>query len=347
MKTTWGCVSLACAALAATAVADDLVVSSFHTGRVLRYDEAGAFIGELAVGGNLLFAGGIVYGPDGHLLVCDQGRGEVQKYDGATGQFISVFIPSGAGGLDTAQCMLIGPDNRLYASNTRSMADVLRFNAATGAFIDVFATSPTFSQGGDMVVRGNSLYVCSEASHEVLRFNASTGAFQGVFCSSGLFFPRGLDFGPDGHLYVASAFGNEIRKYHGQTGADLGAFITTNLSIPADIDFGPDGRLYVCDSSGDRIARFDGLTGQYIDEFATGNGMDGPHQMFFVPESCYPDCDTSTGRGMLDIFDFLCFQNRYTQSEPYACDCDLSTGNGVCDIFDFLCFQNEFSAGCP
>jgi hypothetical protein len=62
---------------------------------------------------------------------------------------------------------------------------------------------------------------------------------------------------------------------------------------------------------------------------------------------CYPDCDTSTSIGVLDIFDFLCFGNRFTTGDPYACDCDTSTGLGVCDIFDFLCFGNAFSAGCP
>ncbi len=63
--------------------------------------------------------------------------------------------------------------------------------------------------------------------------------------------------------------------------------------------------------------------------------------------ACYPDCDSSTGQGVLDIFDFLCFGNRFSANDPYACDCDVSTGSGVCDIFDFLCFGNEFNAGCP
>ena len=62
---------------------------------------------------------------------------------------------------------------------------------------------------------------------------------------------------------------------------------------------------------------------------------------------CYADCDTTTGQGVLDIFDFLCFGNRFAANDPYACDCDTSTGLGVCDIFDFLCFGNAFSAGCP
>ena len=57
----------------------------------------------------------------------------------------------------------------------------------------------------------------------------------------------------------------------------------------------------------------------------------------------YPDCDQTTGAGTLDIFDFLCFGNKFEQADPYACDCDLSTGNNICDIFDFLCFQNLFA----
>lgn len=64
-------------------------------------------------------------------------------------------------------------------------------------------------------------------------------------------------------------------------------------------------------------------------------------------DSCYADCDQSTGAGTLDIFDFLCFQNSFVNGETYACDCDTSTGNGVCDVFDFLCFQNAFVGGCP
>ncbi len=63
-------------------------------------------------------------------------------------------------------------------------------------------------------------------------------------------------------------------------------------------------------------------------------------------DSCYPDCDQSTGPGVLDIFDFLCFGNLFAAGDPYACDCDTTTGAGVCDIFDFLCFGNAFNVGC-
>lgn len=66
-----------------------------------------------------------------------------------------------------------------------------------------------------------------------------------------------------------------------------------------------------------------------------------------VSPPCYPDCDVSTGFGVMDIFDFLCFGNAFDSGKPYACDCDTLTGLGVCDVFDFLCFGNAFEMGCP
>lgn len=62
-----------------------------------------------------------------------------------------------------------------------------------------------------------------------------------------------------------------------------------------------------------------------------------------IPPFCYADCDDSSGRGVLDFFDFLEFQRRFALRDAYS-DCDE---NGVHDFFDFLCFQNHFAAGCP
>ena len=64
--------------------------------------------------------------------------------------------------------------------------------------------------------------------------------------------------------------------------------------------------------------------------------------------ACYADCDPSTGRGVLDMFDFICFQSAFTMNDPYACDCDTTTGTNppVCDVFDFICFAQAFIEGC-
>lgn len=63
----------------------------------------------------------------------------------------------------------------------------------------------------------------------------------------------------------------------------------------------------------------------------------------FQPAPCPADCDHSTGAGVLDLFDFLCFQNAFAGADP-AADC---TGDGVLDLLDFQCFAGVFDAGCP
>jgi hypothetical protein len=56
--------------------------------------------------------------------------------------------------------------------------------------------------------------------------------------------------------------------------------------------------------------------------------------------ACPADLD---GDGVLTLFDFLEFQNRFDAGDPTA-DFD---GDGVLTLFDFLAFQNAFDAGCP
>ena len=51
------------------------------------------------------------------------------------------------------------------------------------------------------------------------------------------------------------------------------------------------------------------------------------------------DCD---GDSDLDVFDFLCFQDHFASSSPYA---DFER-DGDWDLFDFLAFQNAFAQGC-
>ena len=46
--------------------------------------------------------------------------------------------------------------------------------------------------------------------------------------------------------------------------------------------------------------------------------------------------------GILDIFDFLAFQNDFAIEDPTA-DMD---GNGTFDLFDFIAFQSAFVIGC-
>jgi hypothetical protein len=61
---------------------------------------------------------------------------------------------------------------------------------------------------------------------------------------------------------------------------------------------------------------------------------------------CYANCDGSTAAPVLNIADFVCFQQRFAAGDSYA-NCDGSTTPPVLNIGDFVCFGQRFAAGCP
>ena len=146
-------------------------------------------------------------------------------------------------GLESPEGLRFGPDGNLYVNSGDGDA-VLRYNGATGAFIDEFATGVDdpleLLFGSD----GN-LYVSSAGSSEVLLFDGETGDFIGVFASGGgAEETEGIAFGPDGNLYVASEATDEIMRYNGVTGAFIDVFVeegSGGLGEPTFIIFAPQG----------------------------------------------------------------------------------------------------------
>ena len=93
-------------------------------------------------------------------------------------------------------------DGDLYVSS-RFTDEVMRFNGATGAFIDDFVSAE----------------------------------------SGGLDEPNGLAFGPDGHLYVASRLTDEVLRYDKVTGNFIDEFVPVSgnggMDAPFDLVFKP------------------------------------------------------------------------------------------------------------
>ncbi len=253
----------------------DLYVSTGEFGgpgqlkAVLRYDGVtGRFMDEFTMGGDLKGPTGIIFGPDGNLYVATLtggAGGRVARYDALTGAFLGDFVPPGSGGLRAPSGMVFGPAGKnptkldLYVSS-RATHSILRYDGATGAFLEEFVTSG----------------------------------------SGGLDTPQGLTFGPDGNLYVASSaiLTNNARgvlRFQGPAGATPGAFLDAfvpadsgELKTPFGVIFGPDGNrdghldLYVTNSEFNgnssngknaTVKRYDGVTGALIDTFvAAGSG---------------------------------------------------------------------------
>lgn len=75
----------------------------------------------------------------GNIYVTNAGSGTVTQYN-AAGDFLGVFITTGAGGLGEPSCITIGPEGDLYICSMDTN-QILKFDGESGAFIEVFADS--------------------------------------------------------------------------------------------------------------------------------------------------------------------------------------------------------------
>jgi DNA-binding beta-propeller fold protein YncE len=204
----------------------------------------------------------------------------------------SAFITTGSGGLSQPFGVTTGPDGNVYVAENGGA--VLRYNGATGAFINTFVAQ---GSGGLSGVYGlafgpdSNLYVASQSTNQVLEYNGATGAFIKAFIpagSGGLDAPYGVTFGSDGSLYVSSNNTNAILRYQGPLAGSPGAplpasgrsgatFVTPSsggLFQPLNSVFGPDGNLYVDGGQNLSILRYNGTTGAFIDTFVPGGRGD-------------------------------------------------------------------------
>ncbi len=199
------------------------------------------------------------------------------RFSGPTGSFSQMF--SGAE-LQNPTAVLVGPDGLLYAAG-HGTDNIVRYNAATGAYVDTFvaAASGTLNGASGLAFGPDGhLYVSSQLNDKVLKFDGTTGAFLSTFVASasgGLDGPTQLVFRPDGYLYVASYNSDSVLRFNATTGAYVDTFVTTasgSLNGPASLVWGHDGNLYVS-STNSTVKRYNGTTGAFIDNFVTaGSG---------------------------------------------------------------------------
>lgn len=225
------------------------------------------------------------------LLVASFGNDRVVRYSFLSSQG-DVFVSSGSGGLNGASKITCGPDGNLYVCSQVNNR-VLRYDGATGGFIDVFVTGGSGGLstpiGLDFGPDGN-LYVASTGNHSILRYDGTTGAYIDTFVpnGSGLNGPTGIVWGPDNNLYVCSLNADKVLRFD-QAGSALGDFVTSGsggLDAPRGLTFGPDGHLYIAEQFNDSVRRFNGTTGAFIDVFvASGSGgLDRANDVIFGPD---------------------------------------------------------------
>ncbi len=206
---------------------------SANAGAVSTFVDAGAFFD-------------VAFGPDGNLYAA--GHGPVLRFDIVTGALIGEFTHGHE--LAEVRGIAFGPDGNLYVANYDSVrSEIARFDALTGDFVDVYATTGQAGLGlvWDIAFGpDDALFVANDTN--VLRFerpSARTRAVQNhasaVFATYPGLTPLAIAFGPDQNLYVSSSdssgSGGSILRFDGKTGMFIDVFVPAVAGGPRGIAF--------------------------------------------------------------------------------------------------------------
>ncbi len=147
--------------------AGDLYVTRNDTDAVVKWNPTSQTFVDFVPGGSggLNLPLNIAFGSDNALYVAAQNTNAVLRYDGVTGAPLPAPGKTGAvfaegGGLDIPMDIAFGPDGNLYVA-AWSTDGILRYDGATGQFIDVFAP-------GDGLPGSNSLLFIPEPASLML-----------------------------------------------------------------------------------------------------------------------------------------------------------------------------------
>jgi len=354
-----------------------VLVSNAGDGSVKEFDALGGFGGNLVApgAGGLRGPAGLLWTPEGRLLVASRDGDAVLEFDGASGAFLRVLVAGGASPLDAPFGMTLGPEGALYV--TSEPGAVLRYDRADGTFLGAFV--PATANGGLLQPRGlafkgdGNLLVASYGTDRVLEYDGASGAPLGPWSKAGTASvltqdsPWGVRIGPNGNVFVSrtgetfNSGGPQAAQHHDDAHGGGGLHLTNAQIYEYDVRNGNYVRAYVSghDHGLDFATGFDFVPGWGADcnfnvlpdgcDVASGASADADSDG--VPDECQSDCD---GNGVLDRLDVIPFGPARDCNANLVPDaCDVASGasgdcgaDGVPDECEADCNRNGAADSC-
>lgn len=188
----------------------------------------GALLKVINPNGGWQWAG--VYAPNGDILVGDMGSNDVRRYDGATGNFVSVF-----GAVPGPADMVFGPNGNLFVCSY-TQGGVFELNGTTGAFVAQHA--PAVSFANDILFMPDGRRIVTSMGDNQAHAFSSTWLPLTTFAGTGWGRPHGIDLSPhDGHIYVVDGVTNAVHRFHPVSYVETHAAFVVLDSKPVDVEF--------------------------------------------------------------------------------------------------------------
>jgi len=277
------------------------------------------------------------------IWVSDQISDAVFRFDLA-GNYLSTIGGGPTGGLDNIRGMAFH-SGIVYVTNDGSgngaaVDTVYKFDATTGALLGSF-TSPLLTGPFDVhPLSADELLLANFTTTNVLKYTISTGVVS-AWSTTTVPLAEQINQRANGRFVVAGFSGASAGLYEFDASGNPGPYIAA--PGPRGVYELTNGNLIWTGGGGVNI--YDATTQVSTQIFVTTGAqfinLLNPAQ----PPACYANCDGSSIPPILNVSDFICFQQKYAAADPYA-NCDGSTVAPILNVSDFICFQQKYAAGC-